>query len=76
MSAAFANLIMSAAFANRIMSFIAATIMVILWNATAIIITVTAGARIFADFDFCMFSGRGFKAMLLTTRVNSILTGL
>ena len=76
MSAAFANLIMSAAFANRIMSFIAATIMVILWNATAIIITVTAGARIFVDFDSCMFSGRGFKAMLLTTRVNSILTGL
>ena len=76
MSAAFANRITSAAFANRIMSFIAATIMVILWNATACILTVAAGARILADFDFCIFSGRGFKGMLLTTRVNSMLTGL
>lgn len=74
--AAFANLITSAAFANRIISFIAATIMVILWNATARFLTVAAGARIFADLDFCMFSGRGFISMLLTTRVNSMLTGL
>eukprot|EP00434_Breviolum_minutum_P045390 symbB.v1.2.040681.t1/scaffold7435.1/size11282/3 len=73
--AAFANLITSAAFANRIISFIAATIMVILWNATARFLTVAAGARIFADSDFCTFSGRGFISMLLT-RVNSMLTGL